>query len=228
MTITHHNVEQGTPEWHALRCGIVTASAMNAIMTPSLKLADNDKTRAHVWEIAAQRINKYTEPTYMNHHMMRGHVDEVISRDLYSEHFEPVQEVGFITREIDGVKVGYSPDGACILSNGGIECKSRIQRLQTEVIVSNEIPKEHILQVQFGLLVSGWDFIDYISYCGGMPMWVIRSTPDERYQTAIRDAILSFEEKVLDVIASYRMRLAGANKLLNTERVEYDVEQAIT
>lgn len=223
---TYHNVTQGTDEWHALRCGIVTASAMNAIMTPTLKLADNDKTRAHVWEIAAQRINQYTEPTYLGDHMLRGMVDEVTARDLYSAHFEPVEEVGFITRAIGVVNVGYSPDGACVMSSGGIEVKSRIQRLQTEVIVSNEIPKEHILQVQFGLLVSGWDFIDYISYSGGMPMWVIRSEPIPAYQDAITEAVVSFEAKVQDVMARYYDRLKGG-KVIETERTVMDVMGAI-
>lgn len=223
---TYHNVTQGTDEWHALRCGIVTASELNLILTPTLKLADNDKMRKHVWEIAAQRITKYTEPTYIGDAMLRGKADEITARDLYTQHFEPVEEVGFITRVIEGVTVGFSPDGKLIMRDAGIEVKSRDQKFQVEVVASNEIPKEHILQTQGGLLVSGWDFIDYISYSGGMPMWVIRSEPIAAYQDAITEAVVSFEAKVQDVMARYYDRLKGG-KVIETERTVMDVMGAI-
>lgn len=227
MTVTVHNVTQGTDEWLALRTGLITASEVGLILTPTLKLADNDKTRAHVWELAAQRINNYTEPSYIGADMMRGHADEAIARALYSERYEPVEEVGFITREIAGVTIGYSPDGVCVLSNGGIECKSRKQKYQTETIVTNEVPKEHILQLQSALLVTGWDWIDYISYSGGMPMWVIRVEPDPSYQAAIEDAIIRFDAKVNEAVAKYNERLASVD-VIETERVVYDIEEIIT
>jgi len=229
MTPTHHNVEQGTPEWHALRTGLITASEMHLILTPTLKIADNDKTRAHVWEIAAQRVTGYTEPTYIGENAIRGHADEAIARELYSENYEPVTTGGFYTREIEpGVTIGYSPDGVAVVSNAGIEVKSRRQKYQLETIATNEVPKEHVLQLQTALLVTGWEWIDYVSYCGGMPMWKIRVTPDERYQTAIKDAVVAFEEKVADAIAAYKLNLNAAAVVVQTERVEYDVEQAIT
>ena len=228
MTTTFHNVEQGTEEWLQLRTGIITASEMNAILTPTLKTANNDKTRQHVWEIAAQRINKYTEPSYIGDAMLRGHADEIIARDLYSERYEPVEEVGYITGTIDGATIGYSPDGVCALSNGGIEIKSRVQKYQVETIVSNEVPIEHRLQLQTGLFVTGWDWIDYISFSGGMPMWVIRVEPDPEYQDAIHAAVLAFEEKVNAVIGAYHDRLKTAHVLIDTERQNHDMEMIIT
>ena len=51
----HYDIEQGTPEWLALRCGILTASEIKLIMTPTLKVASNDKERAHLFELIAQR-----------------------------------------------------------------------------------------------------------------------------------------------------------------------------
>ena len=55
--ITYHNdLIQGSDEWHAARCGLLTASEVKLILTPTLKIAANDKTRAHVWELLAQRL----------------------------------------------------------------------------------------------------------------------------------------------------------------------------
>lgn len=215
----YHDLEQGTDEWFAARNGLLTASEMHLILTSkTLKVANNEKTKQHVYEIAAQRITQYTEPTYIGDAMLRGHRDEIISRDLYNEHYNPVEEVGFIARDVGGCVIGYSPDGSGLLDPFGIECKSRIQKHHMKVIYTNEIPDEHMLQVQTGLLVTGWDYMDYISYSGGMPMWVIRSKPKVKYQDAILEASLGFEEKVKEVIEMYGNRLADAGVVIETER----------
>ena len=214
-----HNVEQGSDEWHDLRRGKITGSGVSAIVTPTLKTANNDKTRQHVYDIAAQRITGYTEPTYYNDDMMRGHIDEVKARDLYSEHYDPVEEMGFITREIaPGVVLGYSPDGVGVMGSFGIEVKSRIMKHHLPVITSNEVPVEHRLQLQTGLLVTGWEYIDYISYCAGLPRWVIREYPRPEYQEAISAAVIEFEAQVARVMGEYGDRLSGASVVIETER----------
>jgi len=221
---TIHNVEQGSDEWHAARNGLLTASEVRLILTPTLKVANNEKTRAHVWELAAQRISGYTEPTYIGDDMLRGYVDEVKARDAYNDHYAPVEELGFITRDIGGCIMGYSPDGAGMFDNFGIECKSRRQKYQIEVITTNEVPQDHMLQLQSGLLVTGWDYIDYISYSGGLPMWVIRQEPIAEYQYAIANAAIAFEKQVQEKIAKYRERIGAADIVIETERERPDTE----
>lgn len=213
-----HNVEQGSDDWHEARCGLLTASEVKLILTPTLKIANNDKTRQHVFEIASQRLTGYTEPQYISEDMLRGHVDEIKARELYSEHYNPVEEVGFITRDFGGFTLGYSPDGVGVLGDFGIECKSRRQKYQIQTITSNMVPEEHILQVQTGLLVTGWDYMDYISYCGGLPMWVIECKPIQEYQDAIMVAAENFEKQVLAKIEEYGNRIAEAKCVVETER----------
>lgn len=213
-----HNVEQGSDDWHEARCGLLTASEVKLILTPTLKIANNDKTRQHVFEIASQRLTGYTEPQYISEDMLRGHVDEIKARELYSEHYNPVEEVGFITRDFGGFTLGYSPDGVGVLGDFGIECKSRRQKYQIQTITSNMVPEEHILQVQTGLLVTGWDCMDYISYCGGLPMWVIECKPIQEYQDAIMIAAENFEKQVLAKIEEYGNRIAEAKCVVETER----------
>lgn len=221
---TIHNVIQGTDEWHAARNGLLTASEVKLILTPTLKIANNEKTRAHVWELAAQRISGYTEPTYIGDEMLRGHIDEIKARDLYSEYYEPVEEIGFVTRDIGGCVIGYSPDGVGVIGNFGIEAKSRRQKFQIETIVKDKVPDDHILQVQAGLLVSGWDYVSYVSYSGGLPMWRIDSEPIEEYQEAITEAAIAFEKQVQEKMVEYQDRLAKAGVVIETEReIEQDM-----
>lgn len=213
-----HDVEQGSDEWHQARTGVLTASEFKLILTPKLKIADNEKTRQHVYEIAAQIINQYTEPQFIGEHMLRGYVDEIKARDAYSENYDPVEEVGFITRKVNGNTLGYSPDGVGVIGNFGIECKSRIQKYQLQTITDNTVPDEHIIQVQAGIYIAGLDYIDYVSYSGGMPIWVIKSEPRTDFQDAIAESAFKFYEKVNEKIEEYGNRLASAKVVINTER----------
>ena len=222
--IIHEDLEQGTPEWLAARRGLMTASEMNLVLTPTLKPSNNDKTRAHIYEIAAQRITEWTEPTYVGDAMLRGHADEITARDLYSDRIEPVEEKGFITRDFGGFTLGYSPDGCGVMSNFGIEVKSRIQKHHVKTIITDEVPVEYMLQIQTGLLITGWDYIDFISFSAGLPMWVVRVDPDPVYQDAIMTAAESFEMSVREQIAAYSDRIANCGTLIETEREPDEME----
>ena len=222
MITYHTDIEQGSDEWLDLRRGILCASEVKHILTPTLKIADNEKTRAHIWEIAAQRISGYTEPTYIGDAMLRGRDDEVTARDLYSEKYATVTEVGFVTSNALGFTIGYSPDGL-VGDDGLIEVKSRVQKYQVQTIVENVPPDEFMLQLQTGLFVTGRKWIDFISYSGGLDMVTMRVLPNERYQAAIRDAAIGFEAKVAAVVNTYRERQADPSmRLVPTERTVYE------
>lgn len=220
--IRHHtDLIQGSEEWHAARCGLLTASEIKLIITPTLKVASNAKERAHLWELAAQRISGYVEPTYIGDHMLRGHEDEIAARLLYAEHYAPVEEVGFVTNDKWGFTLGCSPDGL-VGTDGGIECKSRVQKFQIQTIhdwhESGTIPEDFALQVQTHLLVTERKWWDLISYSGGLPMITMRVEPDPVIQDAILDAAAKFESRICAVIADYRAALDAEPRLIPTER----------
>lgn len=223
MSVTyHHDIDQGTEAWINIRRGLLTASEMCRIITPTLKVANNEKARAHVYEIAAQRISGHTEPTYLGDEMLRGHEDEIEARDLYREKYAPVEHVGFITNDKWGFTLGYSPDGL-VGEIGLIEAKSRRQKFQVETIATMEIPTEHVIQVQTGLLIAEREWCHYLSYSGGLPMALIPAEPDPEIQQAIIEAATAFEKKVAEVTAAYRANVEK-NGLHPTERrTEMDI-----
>jgi predicted phage-related endonuclease len=216
--VCHAEYEQGSEQWLQARCGLLTASEMKLILTPTLKVANNDKTRAHVYELAAQRITQYVEPHYIGDDMLRGHEDEVRARLAYSEKWGAVTECGFITSDKWGFTIGYSPDGL-VGDDGLIECKSRRQKFQVQTIIAG-VPDEHVLQLQTGLLVTEREWVDYVSYCGGMPMAVIRVEPDPEIQQAIIAAATDFEARLADAVSDYQSMLASDRlRWVPTERV---------
>lgn len=215
--VYHRDLIQGSDEWHAQRRGTLTASEMSLILTPKLKATSNDKERMHVYELSAQRISEHVEPSYIGDNMLRGWDDEIEARNLYSQHHAPVTEVGFITCDRWGFTIGYSPDGL-VGDDGLIECKSRKQKFQIQTIATNEVPEEYVLQLQTGLLVTGREWIDFVSYSGGLPLFVKRVFPDAEMQAAIIAAATAFEQRVAERVAEYHANLAAMPKLIPTER----------
>ena len=222
MTITYHKeMVQGSDAWHAIRCGLLTASEMHLIVTPTLKAASNDKERAHLYELLSQRITKHVEPRYVSDDMLRGQDDEIAAVELYGKTYAPIQRVGFITNDKWGFTIGYSPD-ALVGDNGLVECKSRSQKYQIRTLV-DYVPKDAIdpdflIQVQTGLLVSEREWIDLISYCGGLPMATVRVLPDEKVQEAIITAAAAFEVRLAAAFDRYEEVTASKARLIPTER----------
>lgn len=219
----YNDIEQGSDEWLAVRQGILTASEMRLILTPTMRTASNDKERAHLFELLGQRITGYTEPHYISDDMLRGHEDEVAARIRYAEHFAPVTECGFVTNDDHGVVIGYSPDGL-VGDDGLIECKSRRQKFQIETILADEVPAEYLLQCQTGLLVTGRKWLDFISYCGGLPMFVKRVWPCQEIQHAIIAAASAFEQRLAAAQARYDEWRNRQPVVIHTERT---IEQEI-
>lgn len=224
MTIKYHNVEQGSAQWLECRRGLLTASEMKLIVTPSLKIAANDKERAHLYELLAQRVTGYVEPAFQSYDMERGNFDEEHARGKYADEYEPVEECGFITNDEWGFTLGYSPDGL-VGTDGLIECKSRVQKWQMQTLVEyvakDEIPPDYMIQVQTGLLVSKRKWCDFISYSGGMKMATVRAHPIPEVQEAIIVAARAFEDRLAEKRAIYEELIASEARLIQTERLVY-------
>ena len=215
----HPHLIQGSDEWFAARCGLLTASEMKLIITPKkLEYAQNDKEKSHLFELAAQRQNNHVEPTYIGDEMLRGRDDENEAKFKYEENYGRITDMGFITNDKWGFTLGFSPDGL-VGDKKIIEAKSRRQKFQFETIINWAVPEEHIIQVQTGLLVTERESLDYISYCGGMPMATIAVEPDKKYQDAIIKCATIFHEKLENIMQQYKDRLLEkAQWLVATER----------
>lgn len=87
-----------------------------------------------------------------------------------------------------------------------------------QTIAEDAVPDEYMIQLQTGLLVSGRKWIDFISYCGGLPMFVKRVEPDPKIQDAIVAAATAFEVKLAEMEQSYRSTLVNMRKVIETER----------
>lgn len=217
----YEDVEQGTDEWHDLRRGIVTASTIGALITPKTKVVSKAQTGlTKLAEIAAERITTRSEEPFTSRDIERGHFYEPYAREEYEKHKNvEVKQVGFMTREVDGHTIGFSPDGL-VQDDGLFETKSRKQRIQVQHIRNGVVPDENVAQLHTGLYVSGRDWIDYVSYSTGMPMMILRVFPDPKWQKVIGEALAYAEEKIAEIITDYETRAAGMPVTEYVEQVE--------
>lgn len=215
MLTEYPDLQQGTEEWHALRRGMVTASVVGKLLTPTLKVATNDTSRGIVATLAAERIAGWTEETGMTSDMWRGVDSEPYARDIYSGHYQQAVECGFMVRLFDGFELGYSPDGL-VGGDGLIEIKAPRAKTHIGNILAGGVPAHYYAQCQAGLLVSGRAWIDFVSFCGGLPLYVHRVEPDPEWHAAILAATRQAEDDITALVGAYRLRVAG---LPVTERI---------
>lgn len=225
MTVTYHrDVEQGSLEWLELRRGILTSSEMKLIITPTLKVAANGEVKKHLYDLLAQRVTGHIEPHFQTYDMERGNFDEEHARAKYSEEYEPVEEVGFVTNDKLGFVIGCSPDGL-VGDDGQIEAKSRLQKLQMHTLIEHialgEIPPDYLIQVQSSLFVTERKWLDFVSYSGGMHMACVRCYPDAKIHEALGNAAIQFEADLAAKREIYEKLIASDARLVPTERLVY-------
>lgn len=167
----HRDIEQGTKEWLDLRLGLITCSEIKTIR------ADGAGAQTYINGLAYERITGEPSSVFMgNEWTERGHELEIVARDLYQKKMDcEVEQVSFITN----LGFGYSPDGL-VGENGLIEIKAKQPQVQISILRSGDIPKEHLDQLDGGLLNSGREWMDFISYCPNLPIFIKRVYAEER------------------------------------------------
>lgn len=204
MTLTlYPDMVQRSDEWYEARLGMVTASVVGCLLTPTGKVADNETSRKVALTLAAERLTGYAEPSRLSGDMWRGIDEEPLAREAYSEHRSPVTECGLMVRDFGSFKIGYSPDGL-VGDVGLIEVKSRLHHIHMATILSDQhAPTTAWTQLQCALLVSGRSWIDYVSYSSGMALWTQRVQADDGWQAAIVTAVRACEERITQIIRDY-------------------------
>ncbi|VXB24288.1 lambda exonuclease family protein [Citricoccus sp. K5] len=225
MALTvYEDLEQGSEEWLQARAGIVTASTVGQLITTkTLKTAQNDTARGLVSTLVAERITGHVEEIFPNRDMQRGTLSEPYAREIYEQHYAATSEVGFMVRDDWGFKIGYSPDGL-VGDDGLIEIKSPRQKTHLNTLLTDMVPIHYMAQCQTEMLVSGREWVDFISYNSGMPFFVKRVHPDEQWREAIVNAVKGFESDAAALMETYQLRIKGRPQ---TERIDVFEEEEI-
>lgn len=191
---------QGSDAWFAARLGIPTASEFKTLLAIK-KVAHEKVTRqTYMRKLAGEVITGRPAESYTNAHMERGHEQEDEARQLYAfmTDAEP-QRVGFIR---SGNK-GCSPD-SLIGTDGGLEIKTALPHIQIERLEKNELPAEHRAQVQGSIWIAERQWWDFVSFCPGLPLLVVRVPRDDGYIATLAGAVNEFNDELAALVDRIR------------------------
>lgn len=180
------DVEQGSREWLEARAGLITCSELESVFSKGTgKNVFGKAAITYMYELIGEQITGEPKECFSGFHTERGHAHEPVAIELYQlQHDVEIQNCGFII----GEKIGYSPDGL-IGSNGLTEIKSKLPKFQAQILYEREIPSEHYMQCMGGLWTAEREWIDFISYCPSMPIFIKRLYRDERVIQEIDDRV---------------------------------------
>jgi hypothetical protein len=202
-----HDCEQGSPDWFKVRAGIPTASEFATVMASGRGGGESKTRRTYMLKLAGEILTGEPMESYTNAHMERGKVMEDEARDIYSfmQDVEP-EPVGFIS---NGNK-GCSPD-SLIGKAGMVEIKTKLPHLQIDVLLKDEMPPEHKAQCQGQLWVAEREWVDFVSYWPGLPLFVKRIHRDEDYIASLSNAVDEFNAELSHMVARIKAMRGEAN-----------------
>lgn len=190
MIITYY--DQGTDAWLNSRLGVLTASVIDKVVTPTGKLSA--QRTALMCKLAAERITGLGTESYKSEWMERG--NEVEHRAI--EVFEfmtdfDTHQTGLIYKD-DDMKIGISPDSLVEMPDGiaGLEAKSPSPGVHIEYLLGGVVPAKYWPQVQFSLWVTGFDRWFFVSNHDDLRPLILEVLPDKDYQSALDKAVPDF------------------------------------
>jgi hypothetical protein len=189
-----HNVDQGSPEWHALRCGVPTASEFSKILTPKeMKLSS--QSPAYMYRLLGEWMTGHAQEMIETEYMQIGKELEERAVKAYCFQSEcQVEQIGFVTTDCG--RFGCSPDRFVVGAPRGVEIKTHPQAIGVHVqaMVERAMSDAHKSQVQGCLWICEKEYWDLVSYTEELPTVIVRVGRDEKYIKALSAALGSFSE----------------------------------
>lgn len=206
--------EQGSPEWHALRCGKVTASRI-ADMLAKTKTGWGASRANYKAQLVAERLTGVVAEGYTNAAMEWGKATEADARAAYSfgKNMD-VLPIDFAVHPNIPMS-GASPDGL-VGDEGLVEIKCPNTATHIDTLLGGVIPGKYGLQMQWQMACTGRAWCDFVSFDPRMPddmqLFIRRLARDDDMIAAIAGEVRAFlaeiDSTVAQLIAMYRAKAA--------------------
>ncbi len=180
-----HRVEQGSPEWVALRLGKVTASRIPDVCA-KVKSGGFSATRANYKaELVLERLTgEPAEPGFTSKDIENGKLREPDARAEYELRYRcTVEQIGFADHPTIPMS-GASADGL-IGEDGGAEFKCPKAATHLAWLRADQVPSEYLPQITWNLAClperKWWDFASFHpAFPASMQLFVKRVWRDDR------------------------------------------------
>jgi predicted phage-related endonuclease len=158
---------QGEPEWHAARCGKVTASRVADIVRKT-KTGVSASRNTYMGELVAERLSGFQAEGFTSAAMQFGKDNEAAAREMYAfASGATLRTVGFIDHHtIEWA--GFSPD-ALVGDAGLIEIKCPNSATHIATLLGAPIDPDYVKQMQWAMACTKREWCDWVSFDPRMP-----------------------------------------------------------
>ncbi len=155
------DIEQGSPEWHAMRLFKVTGTGMKSVLSKGRGSTPSKMADTYMMELLAERLTGKAKPFFENDAMRWGTETEPQAGFMYElKTGNTIKHVAFIERN---EFIGVSPDGL-VGHDGMIEIKCPETTTQLKRALSNDYSQDYRTQIQMQLWVAERQWCDFLSF----------------------------------------------------------------
>lgn len=207
----HTDIAQGSVDWLLLRAGKVTASELDALISPLGKIREGDGVTTYLNQKLCELWTGGPLQSLQGiFDVDQGQILEERAKPAFTFHTGiEIQNVAFITTD-DG-KAGCSPDGL-IGDTSGVEIKC--PRIETHIgyLLAGKLPKQYVAQVQGSMFVTGFKTWHFFSYNRQLPPLHLVIQRDEEFQEALSEAVNDFNIRLDDGMKRLEILNGGPRK----------------
>ena len=193
----HQNLQQGSWDWLTLRAGKICGSELKNLITDKLAIRkwSTEMPQSYLCRKLAEKwLGQALESFMGNRQCDQGKLWEEKARAYFSALLEvDIAQVGGI--ESDDKLLWCSPDGI-VGETTGLEIK--VPNADTQIswlLDGSVVPESHVLQIQFGIFVSGWKAWQFLSWSNNLPHLAVAVEPDAGIQSTIAEAVAGFKAR---------------------------------
>ena len=200
------DIEQGTDEWFAIRCGKVTASRVADVIATT-KTGYSASRANYEAQLICEILTGKPAESYSNAAMAWGTETEPLARAQYElKTGEMVNQVGFVVHPMIE-QAGASPDGL-VGSEGLIEIKCPNTSTHLDTLLAQKVPSKYITQMTWQMVCTGRKWCDFVSYDPRLPenlqLFVQRIELDEDYAKKLQNEVVMFLAEVNEKVEKLR------------------------
>lgn len=206
---------QGTPEWHALRLGKVTASRVADVIAKT-KSGYSASRANYLAELVVERLTGSAGERFTNAAMAWGTEKEPEARAAYEFKTEAdVSEIGFVDHPVITM-TGASPDGL-VGDLGLVEIKCPNTATHLETLIGQTVPGKYVTQMHWQMACTGRSWCDFVSYDPRLPapmaLFIKRVHRDDamvaELETEVAGFLAELDAKIAQLLALYGEREAA-------------------
>lgn len=189
---------QQTDDWRQARVGRATASRFSDIMA-TIRSGESASRKNYRAELVTERLTGKPTESFTSSAMQWGIDTEPLAKLRYTLKTRNILEDSTFMPHTK-LMAGASPDGHLVGQNGGVEVKCPNTAQHIEVLHTQALPNQYRAQVQGQMWITGWDFVDFISFDPRLPdnanLVVVRIARDDAYIKALETEIKRFLKEV--------------------------------